>query len=352
MLPLTARPSTIKDIARQLGVSASTVSRALNNQPCISPEMKEKVHRAANKLNYVPNLAARRMRHERSLTVGLLVPDICNNFYSLVASCLSELCRPLSFQLVLGNTDDDPEAEAAQTRALVEARVSGIVIAPSHAPLKATISLLRSVPVVQLHRHVPAIAGDMVYMDETAGVRAAALHLLEAGHRSVAYAGTRRDISTGKARLRGFIDAHREFGIEPDREIIHFSPPRAIFGRETARRILTSKDRPTAVLMGSTELTLGAVQAITEAGLDIPQDISVIGYGDAPWCSLLSPPLSVISLPYQAMAQQAAQIVFQRITKHPAAEAERIILPPCSCRADRSNAAHLERVDFKIVYYQ
>ncbi|MDR2819123.1 MAG: LacI family transcriptional regulator [Desulfovibrio sp.] len=326
---MPARPSTIKDIAGRIGVSPSTVSRALNADSRISDNTRKRVRSAAEELGYIPNLSARHIRRGHSWTVGLLVPDIRNSFYNSVAACLAERCRNLSinvslptpevtaplpsFQLVLGNTDDDPQEEAGQVLALIEARAAGLVITPSPAPLEKTIALLRSLPVVQLHRHVPAIAGDVICMDEAAGVRAAATHLLAAGHRRIAYSGTRRDISTGAARLQGFLEAHEAAGVVPDWSMIQLRPPRAEFGAESAHQALTARPRPTAILFGSTELTAGGLQAIAEIGFSIPADISVIGYGDSVWSELLSPPLSTISLPSDVMAQRAAQRIFYRI---------------------------------------
>lgn len=308
---------TIKDIALQLGVSVSTVSRALSGHAAISGETREKVREAADGLGYVVNMSARRMRTSSSLTVGLLVPDIRNDFYSSTAAVLAEHSRVLSFQVMLSNTGDDPVVEERQVRSFIEARVSGIVISPTPAPTETTRKLLRSVPAVQLLRRVPGLAPDAVCMEDAAGVRAATAYLLTLGHRRVAYAGTGEDISAGAERVRGYRQAHEAAGIAPDPSLIFLLPPTDENGATAARRILARKDRPKALVVGSTKMTSGVLRAVHEAGLSIPGDISLVGYGDPPWAGLLTPPLTTVALPVEAMARNAARLLFSRIMDEP-----------------------------------
>jgi LacI family transcriptional regulator len=307
------RPATIKEIAAHLGISHTTVSRALNDHRQISAETKRLVRAAAETLGYVVNSSARLMRHHQNALIGLVIPDIRNDFYSTIARILAERCRAAGFQMVLANTQDDPIAERDQVQALIEARAAGIVITPSVTPLEKTGTLLRSVTTVQLVRRSAALPGDTIGMDDVAAMRAATAHLLGLGHRRIGYVGTRQDISAGEARLRGFLAAHAAVDLAPDKKAMILVQPWQSFGAEGVARLLSLSRAPTAIVIGSSELTIGGLGAIQAAGLSIPDDISVVGYGDPVWFNLLSPPLTAMRLPVEDMAEATARHLFWRI---------------------------------------
>lgn len=310
---MNTRPATIKDIASRLGLDPSSVSRALNGHDGVSEDTRRRVREAADSLGYVINLSARQMVRRQGMLVALLVPDIKNDFHSTMASIMAKHCRETAFQMVLGNTDDDPGVEERQVRALAGARAAGIVITPTPNPTETTKKLLRSLPAVQLLRRVSGIAGAAVCMEDAAGIRDATRHLLALGHRRIAYIGTRSDISVGGERLRGFIEAHREAGAATHKQLVMLAQPRSEFGHDAARALLALPRPPTALLVGSTQLTPGALQAIAERGVTVPDALSVVGYGDPDWCSLLSPALTTVRLPVEEMAKSAVQALFQRI---------------------------------------
>ena len=199
---------TIKDIAQQLGLSPSTVGRAIADHPRISRETKERVRIAAKDLGYVANTPARVMRGGSSRLVGLLVPDVRNSFFSMVAYVLSKCFENEGFHLALSITDDDRDTEMQQVREMVSARVAGLVIVPSAAPRRETLTLLQAVPHVQFLRRLPEIGTDWFGLDEERALLDATNHLLHLGHRRIAYIG---DIifPTGKARYEGFRRAYR-----------------------------------------------------------------------------------------------------------------------------------------------
>lgn len=312
---MLSRPPTIKDIAAHLGLDPSSVSRALNGHGGVSEETRELIKRTADELGYVINISARMMQQKQSKLVGLLVPDIKNDFHSTMAAILAEHCRGLSFQMVLSNTDDDPEVEESQVRALIEARAAGIVITATPNPTAKTVQYLRTVPTVQLLRHVSGIKGDVVCMEDAAGIGAAVEHLLSLGHRRIAYVGTRDDISVGAERLRGFTETHRRAALKPDKALIVLGQPRQSFASDGVERILRRRNPPTALIVGSTEMTVGALQAVTRLNLSIPGDLSFVGYGNPEWYSLLSPPLTTVNLPVENMARSAVAKLFRRINR-------------------------------------
>jgi LacI family transcriptional regulator len=319
---------TIKDIASRLNMSHSTVSRALNDRSNISEATKRRVRKAADELGYVANLSARMIRGDAAPVIGLIIPDVRNDFYSRVSKELSDRCRRSGVRMLLAITEDDPEIEKNEIRALIEARVSGIAITMTSKPQAASITLLDEIPFVQLVRRTPKLWRPAICMEDELGCQAATEHLLSLGHRRIAYVGTAKTISAGRDRVRGFLRAHEARGAAPLREAIELVPPRQTHGFDAVTRALAH--RPTALVIGSSELTIGGLRAIRIAGLAVPEDISVVGYGDPVWFELLSPALTAMSLPVEAMAdavadQLSAQIEDRKSGREPKAEITRIM---------------------------
>jgi LacI family transcriptional regulator len=311
---LTRKPAhaiTIKDIASLLNMSHSTVSRALNDRSHISDATKQRVRAAADKLGYVANLSARMIRGDAGPLVGLLIPDVQNDFYSKISKELADRCRHAGVRMLLAITEDDPEIEKNEIRALIEARVNGIAITMTSKPDAASLALLKEVPFVQLVRRTPRLLQPAVCMEDERACQAATEHLLALGHRRIAYVGTSNTISAGRDRVKGFLRAHEAHGTTPLAKGIELVPPRQGYGFDGVSRVL--KRRPTALVIGSSELTIGGLRAIRVAGLDVPTDISVVGYGDPVWFELLSPALTAISLPVAALAEAAARQLFMQI---------------------------------------
>ncbi len=319
---------TIKDIAARLNMSHSTVSRALNDKGHLSEETKAAVRRAADELGYVPNLSARMIRGDANALVGLVIPDVRNDFYSRIAKELAQRCRAEGLRMLLAITDDEPETEKTEIRALLEARVSGIIGTLTSAPLPATLALLTETPFIQLVRRLPKLQTGSVCMADAAGCQSAADHLLDLGHRRIAYVGTSKSISAGRERLRGYLHAHEIKGVAPLADGVELVPPRQEFGYDAVNRLLSHKTRPTAIILGSSELSIGGLRAIREAGLAIPEDISVVGYGDPVWFDLLSPPLTAVGLPVPALAEAATGLLLGAIDADGAAPARNLKVAP------------------------
>jgi LacI family transcriptional regulator len=254
------------------------------------------------------------IRGDAGPLVGLVIPDVQNDFYSKIAKELADRCRQAGVRMLLAITEDDPEIEKNEIRALLEARVNGIAITMTSKPQPASLALLREVPFVQLVRRTAKLQMPAVCMEDERACQAATEHLLSLGHRRIAYVGTSNTISAGRDRVKGFLRAHEARRMTPLAEGIELVPPRQAYGFDGVSRVL--KRRPTALVIGSSELTIGGLRAIRVAGLDIPKDISVVGYGDPVWFELLSPALTAISLPVAALADAAARQLFLRIEDH------------------------------------
>ena len=313
---------TIKDIATRLGISHATVSRALSGHPHVNSNTRAQVHAAVAALGYVPNVGARVMRGQPSTLLGLIVPDIENDFYATVAKAMAESANQAGHQLVLAITGDDPDSELRHIRELSEARAAGIVAVPSRAPRRDTVSLLAMAPLVQIIRRTPLLRTDWMGIDDEAGLQEASGHLVALGHRKIAYIGGEETLSTGRARYQGFVRSLQKTKLQPDARLIALGPPRAMFAREALLRLWRAKPRPTAIVLGGARVTFGALQAIQELGLLVPKDLSVVGFGDPAWCSWYGPGLTTLSLPVRDIAFAAAALLLRRVRERATANPE------------------------------
>jgi DNA-binding LacI/PurR family transcriptional regulator len=304
------RETTLKDIAHALDVSISTVARALADSPHISEQTKARVRASAASLGYVAHSAARAMRRGQSTLIGLIIPDVENEFYGTVAKALAQCCEQNGYQLLLGITEDDPSSEERQVRVLSEARVAGIVIVPAPNSRKATRALLARGPWVQLIRQLGAEEAPWFGIDEEAALREPTEHLLELGHRRIAYVGGSLELSTGRGRLKGFESAFRAHKLTVPRDLIRQGRPRMDFAAEAFAELWSLADRPTAVVTAGSRLSAGVLQAMGRMKLQVPRDVSVIGFGDAPWWYT---ELSTISLPVRELALSCGEFLLRQI---------------------------------------
>ena len=296
---------TIRDIANELGMSHATVSRALNDHAAISAATKVRVREAAQRLGYIPNSGARALRRTQSRLIGVIFPDIQNDFYSAAMACLSSTMRQANYALVLAVSHDDADIEAQHVRNLREARVAGIIIAPSTRLHAATADLLAPLPVVQLLRRHALLSGPVVGVDEPRGIARGVAHLANRGHRRIAYVGGPVALSTGLDRLTGYRDGLRKAGIALDEALVMLGDPRPEFGHAAVERLMQTKNPPTAVLFAGSQLTLGGLAAIRRLDLQVPGDLAVLGYHDPAWFAVWGSGISAIRLPVNALAAHA-----------------------------------------------
>jgi DNA-binding LacI/PurR family transcriptional regulator len=309
---------TIKDIAARLEVSASTVGRALADDPRISGAMKQKVQDVANEIGYVANRAARMMRGVSSNLVGLIVPDIRNNFYSTIAHALSKCLEQEGFQLTLSETDDDRTAELRHVRELVSANVTGMIIVPSAKPLPETVRLLKAMPHIQLLREQSSLGGQWFGLDDVKALALAVEHLLHLGHRRIAYIGPSTDLPTGASRLKGYRDTLASAKAWDARLEMCGSPSAAEFGRDALRRLLELSKPPTAVVLGGVQHTHSVVDECISLGVRVPDELSVVGFGDDAGFRWWGAGLTTISLPVSELATSCGLWFLHQLKQRPA----------------------------------
>jgi len=303
---------TIKDIARETGLSPATVARALGDDGPARPETREKVRDAAARLGYVANSAARSMRSRSSSMVGLIVPDIVNRFYSRMARSIAEACDARGLHFLLAITDDDPDRELRQMRAMVAARAAAVALVPGPHSHCDMAPLLARQPFVQLVRRSDSLASDWFGFDEEAGLEAATSHLLNLGHRRILLICSDDDISTGAERQRGYRNAFARIGLGPDPSLIRAGKPSLAHGRAAAAGLPCDV---TAIIAAGTMLTEGAVDTLATRGLRIPEDLSIVGFGIENWHGWWQGGLTRIVPPVDQLADSCAAHLLARIAR-------------------------------------
>ncbi|MDO8187351.1 LacI family DNA-binding transcriptional regulator [Conexibacter sp. JD483] len=305
---------TVQDVARALGVSTATVSRALSGSPNVSTATREKVMRGAAQLGYQPNVLARALRQERSSLVGLVVPDVRSDFFAAASSVLQRALEEHGFRLILGITGDDPDADRDYLVTLLQHRAEGIVHVPctdeGAAPLLGGVPT--PPPVVEFLRQSRSNVADTVVSNEREGARQLAEHLIAFGHRRLAVLAGPDRFSTTRDRVGGFVDGADAHGLEVE---VRYG----LYDHDwTHRETLTlmagdAETRPTALFAAGNRLVSGALQALSELGLRVPADVSLVGADDPDWFRGCTPSVTTFAAPLEQMGLVAAQTLLGRM---------------------------------------
>lgn len=310
--------TTAKDIAERLNLSVSTVGRALADDRRISAETKFRVNQVAEELGYVMNRAARMMRGARSPVVGLVVPDVRNTFYSTVAHALTETMGTRDHQVMLCETGDDRQSELRQIRDLAAAQVSGVVIVPTAKPLPDVGRLLAQIPHVQLLRKVSSLGSHWFGIDDRDVLGMATQHLVDLGHERIGYIGGTTDLPTAAARLAGYSAALGVRGKADRLPYVELGPPSSPdFGAAALARLLAAPKPVTAVVSGSVQVTRGLLDYAHRTGLDVPREVSLVGFGDELGFSWWGPGLTTVTLPMHELAKACGTWLLDRISAAP-----------------------------------
>jgi DNA-binding LacI/PurR family transcriptional regulator len=295
-------------------VSIATVSRVLNNAPHVRPEIRRKVLRAVQTLNYQPNRTAQRLRARQSKVLGLIISDIQNPFFTSVVRGIEDVASQNGYSLVLCDSDEDPEKEKLYMDVMRAEAVAGVIIASASEAQPHIDALLDArIPVVALDRRIKDRRVDSVLVSNVQGAYAAVTHLIERGHRYIGFIGLPLNRTTGRERFEGYQRALRENDLPVSRARIRISDAKQLGGHAAALDLLASQPCLTALFAANNLTTLGALDAIRERGLKIPDDISIVGFDDMPWAPLLQPPLTAIAQPTYELGQKAAELLLERL---------------------------------------
>lgn len=307
---------TIRDVAQRAGVSVSTVSRVLTSNAPVQEETRRAVEDAILQLGYRPNGLARGLRNKETKTIGLIIPDVANPFFPEVARGVEDAACKRGYSVILCNSGNDRAKEAMYFGVLKERRIDGIIITGSGSLNEyAQLCEKEDFPVVFLDRSADDIDIDSVESDSYGGACQAVRHLLDLGHREIAFVSGSSRTSTASRRMRGYIDTLREHGIDPSPEFIVPGDFTLEAGVRAGRELLRRKHRPTAVFIANDIEAIGVMMAAEAMNLSIPDDLSVVGFDNTLLSTVSRPALTTVSQPKYEMGHQAVKLIVERIRR-------------------------------------
>ncbi|MEV8468456.1 LacI family DNA-binding transcriptional regulator [Fluviibacterium sp. DFM31] len=299
---------TIKSIARDLGISHMTVSRALSGHPSVLKETREAVQNRARELGYVKHAAANVMRGQTTRIVGLLLPNIVNEFYARFANTMALACEAQSLQLIIHLTGDEAGAERQALARLNEVQAQGVVMVPVPGSDGAMTLKPRPMSVVQLIRQSGADAAPTILVDDDQALQGAVAHLAEKGHRAIAYIGADSRLSSGQSRLASFRAGLERAGVAERPELLFTGTPTAEIGAQRMRQVL-GDGAATALVCGGVEISNGALSAMMAAGVSPTGPFDLVGYGDPSFYAWIGGGLTTIGVPVERLAHKAVELM-------------------------------------------
>jgi len=325
----TSAPVRLKDIANELNVSVMTVSKVVRGCADVGAETRSRVLAKIKELNYQPNWVARSLAARRTYIIGLIVPDLMHSFFAEIAKGVSGAIRPLGYDVVICNSEEDCDFESSEVDRLLARQVDGLILASAQPP--SSLGLFsrieaRGVPLVLIDRQFPSANASYVGADDVGIGRTATKHLIERGCRRIAHiAGP--PLTTGVGREAGYREALASAGLTmPDAYVEHATDDAS--GYDAARRLLQLQPRPDAIFGYNDPTAAGAIKAILEAGIQIPEQIKVIGVGNVHYSDLLRVPLSTIDQDSTNIGRQAADMLLKAIGSKRKRSPKTVIIDP------------------------
>lgn len=306
--------ATIKDVAREARVSTATVSRVMTGRNPVSDGMREQVLGAADRLHYRPNALAKSLRIETTGTLGLVVSNVMNPFFTAVARAVEDAAADRGYSVIIGNADEDPEKEERYVDALLQKQVDGFIVSPARGESLLLGEVAASgTPLVFVDRSIDGLDVPVVRADGRRAIAQLVEHLVYLGHTRLAIISGPESVVSGRERLQAFVEAAKEMSVKVVREYTIVGSFRRESGEIAMRKLLALPTPPTAVLAANNLMALGALQSIKASGLSIPGDISVASFDDVRWFELLDPPLTAIAQPTREIGAKAARMLLQMV---------------------------------------
>jgi len=319
---------TIKDVARRAGVSTATVSRVLAGKTGVSEGLRESVLAAAQELAYQPSRVARSLRVQRSAIIGLIISDIQNPFFTSLVRAVEDVAYQHGYGVFLCNSDEDIEKERLYIEILHAEKVAGVVISATGEEGNPSRVLVEAgIPVVAVDRRMKDLEVDTVVIDNVSAACEIVGHLIGDGHRRIGAVVGPEGTTTGRERLEGYARALRGHDLPILPELVRAGLPKEEFGYLSVSELLSLSEPPTGLFTGNNLLTAGALRAIRERELRIPDDIALVAFDELDWMSLVEPGLTVVAQPTYDLGRAAAELLFDRVEggAHPA---EELVLTP------------------------
>lgn len=320
--------STIYDVATRAGVSPATVSRVLNGRTDVSPDLAGRVRQAVDDLGYRPNGVARNLRKRVTTVWGLIISDIGNPFFTALVRGVEDVAHQAGYSLVLCNSDEDLVKERRYVEIALDEQMAGVIVSAASEPDSDLSPLTdRGIPVVAVDRRLDRTDVDTVLVDNVRGARDATRHLIDIGCRRIACITGPSRTTTAAERLRGFRQALEDAGRGLDPALVVLENFKEDGGRDGVRRLLELGEWPDGLFVANNLMTMGALEALEDAGARVPDDVALIGFDDLPWARHVRPRLSTVAQPTYDLGREAATLLAARIAGQGGAM-RTVVLPP------------------------
>jgi LacI family transcriptional regulator len=341
---------TIKDVAREAGVSKGTVSKYLNDAPYVAEETRRRIAAAVERLQFQPNRVAQGLSRRRSNTVGVVLANVANPFYAELFRGIEETTAATGYTLLLASTDGEPKKERAVVQAMRQRQVDGIIFASVRMADREVAKLARDgAQVVLASRHLPDAGVDYVVVDSVHGARLAVEHLIGHGHARIGYIGGPQSIFQFQERRTGYEQGLAAAGIPVDPAIcVETERMRVEDGADAARRLMALSEPPTAIFAATDNLAFGVLRACLDLGLSVPEQLALIGFDNVPFGEISLSPLTSVDGQGLEIGRRAARLLIDRLAisdagAPPRAQRVRMIIDPqlcvrrsCGCRASKA----------------
>ncbi|MGG0792223.1 LacI family DNA-binding transcriptional regulator [Peribacillus simplex] len=320
---------TLQEVAKHAGVSTSTASLIVRNNPRISEATRKKVLKSMHELGYVYDRIAANLRSQSSDTVGIIITDISNTFFSEFLIGVHDALDEVGYTVLLGTTFDSVAKQDHLLSTMMEHRVGGLILCPVSESSQDTIERLNEIdtPMVLAVRELPGVNSDYVGIDYPEGARIAVEHLLGKGHKRIALLGGIKESSTWIERMEGYREALSRAGLEVDESLVIDSAPTREGGLEAVLKVLENPNPPTAIFCFSDLIAFGVMQGLMMKGYIPGKDIDIVGFDNVPVAEIYHPPLTTISSFPRRIGKEAANLLYQQMEKIER-EQQRIILNP------------------------
>ncbi|WP_339481234.1 LacI family DNA-binding transcriptional regulator [Pseudomonas sivasensis] len=317
---------TMDDVASRAGVSTSTVSHVLNGTRKVSPATVQAVQRAIQALGYIPNTLARSLARSSTNTLGVAISALSNHYFSETVHAIETECAKHGYMMLFVDTHDDPEQELRVVTALHHRRVDGIVLAPSNGSMALAYLQANEIPAVLVDRMMSEHF-DQVGVENAQPTQALIEHLIAHGHRRIGFIAGRAGFSTTDERVAGYKAALQAAGLVFDPQLLVDGGSNTEPARLATVQLLGLAAPPTAIMAGNNLMTLGAMQALREAQIEVPGQMALVGFDDFDWADLFVPRLSLIAQPVKALGARAVELLLQRMAA-PGAPPQSVRLAP------------------------
>jgi len=321
------RKVTIKDIAREAGVSAQTVSRAINDKAEVSPQTKSRILDIARQMGYLPNSVARSLVSQRTYNIGLVVPDIANPFFSEIARGIEDAAQEAGYNVFLCNTAENLNRELKALYSLEAQRVDGIILCSSRLSEEELKDLAdRYQPLVLVNRRLTGKPAGLVLIEDIGGAGQAIAHLTALGHRNIGLLAGPPNSHSGRERARGYRQSMEAAGLSVYAHWQMYCAPQAEEGRAATLKLLAQAPELTALLAYNDLTAIGAMRACQELGIVVPDEFSIVGFDDIPLAALISPALTTVRIPKYQLGYQAMTLLLTLMEKGAIAQSEATFL--------------------------